>query len=314
MIVKIGTRGSKLAMTQSTWVKKQIEAKHEDVRVELVRIKTRGDKILDSPLSLIGGKGLFVKEIEEALVRGDVDLAVHSMKDVPSEIPEGLELGVFPEREDPRDAFISFQYKGIDDLPEGSRVGTSSLRRGAQLLHRHPDLELVPVRGNVDTRLRKLESGEFDSLVLASAGLRRLGLEKRISQILPTHEMLPAVAQGALGLEMRRDNGDLFKVLSFLNHGPTEVTIRAERAFLKELEGGCQVPIAGHASVEGKDLVLSGMVAEPDGTRLIRDDISGDRDRPEELGTELAGRLLQQGADRILARVYGNASPSGKGT
>lgn len=307
MILKIGTRGSKLALTQSKWVRRQIEAKHGDVHVELVRIKTKGDRILDSPLSQIGGKGLFVKEIEDALLRRDVDLAVHSMKDVPSELPEGLELGVFPEREDPRDAFVSVKYEVIDDLPEGSRVGTSSLRRGAQLLNLHPGLELVPVRGNVDTRLRKLESGEFDAIVLASAGLRRLGLEKRISQILPTHQMLPAVAQGALGLEMRNDNDALLQVLSFLNHGPTEVTVRAERAFLKELEGGCQVPIAGHACLEGGDLVLNGMVAELDGARLIRDEISGDKERAEEMGMELARRLLQQGADRILARVYEDA-------
>ena len=307
MILKIGTRGSKLALTQSKWVRRQIEAKHGDVHVELVRIKTKGDRILDSPLSQIGGKGLFVKEIEDALLRRDVDLAVHSMKDVPSELPEGLELGVFPEREDHRDAFVSVKYEVIDDLPEGSRVGTSSLRRGAQLLNLHPGLELVPVRGNVDTRLRKLESGEFDAIVLASAGLRRLGLEKRISQILPTHQMLPAVAQGALGLEMRNDNDALLQVLSFLNHGPTEVTVRAERAFLKELEGGCQVPIAGHACLEGEDLVLNGMVAELDGARLIRDEISGDKERAEEMGMELARRLLQQGADRILARVYEDA-------
>jgi hydroxymethylbilane synthase len=307
MILKIGTRGSKLALTQSKWVKRQIEEKHGDVHVELIRIKTKGDRIQDSPLSRIGGKGLFVKEIEDALLRGDVDLAVHSMKDVPSELPEGLELRVFPEREDPRDAFVSVKYEDIDDLPEGSRVGTGSLRRGAQLLNLHPGLKLVPVRGNVDTRLKKLESGEFDAIVLASAGLRRLGLEKRISQTLPTDQMLPAVAQGALGLEMKRDKDDLFQVLSFLNHGPTEVTVRAERAFLRELEGGCQVPIAGHASLDGENLVLRGMVAELDGTRLIRDEISGDRDRAEEIGIELARRLLQKGADRILARVYGGA-------
>ena len=224
-----------------------------------------------------------------------------------AELPEGLELSVFPEREDPRDAFVSVKYAGIHDLSEGSRVGTGSLRRGAQLLNLHPGLELVPVRGNVDTRLRKLESGEFDAIVLASAGLRRLGLEKRISQILPAHQMLPAVAQGALGLEIRRDRDDLLQVLSFLNHGPTEITVRAERAFLKELEGGCQVPIAGHARLEGENLTMSGMVAELDGTRLIRDEMSGDKERPEEIGMGLARRLLQAGADRILSRVYGSA-------
>ncbi|MCP4666160.1 MAG: hydroxymethylbilane synthase [Deltaproteobacteria bacterium] len=305
MILKIGTRGSKLALTQSEWIKGKIEARHPEVRVELVRIKTKGDKILDSPLSLIGGKGLFVKEIEDALLRGDVDLAVHSMKDVPSELPEGLVLGVFPEREDPRDAFVSVRYESLHNLPDGSRVGTSSLRRGAQLLHLHPGLELVSVRGNVDTRLRKLESGEFEAIVLASAGLKRLGLEKRITRLFPTHQMLPAIAQGALGLEMRSDHDDVLQVLSFLNHGPTEVTVRAERAFLKELQGGCQVPIAGHARLEGDDLILQGMVAELDGSRLITDDISGHKDRAEDMGVELARRLLHEGADRILAGVYG---------
>ena len=307
MILRIGTRGSKLALAQSGWVKEQVEARHRDVEVVLVRIKTKGDKILDSPLSKVGGKGLFVKEIEDALLREEVDLAVHSMKDVPGELPEGLELGVFPEREDPRDAFVSERHATMKDLPEGAVVGTSSLRRAAQLLLRRPDLQVVPLRGNVDTRIRKLQEEDLGAIILASAGMRRLGLSKMIRQTIPTDEMLPAIGQGALGLELRRDDRKIFELIGFLNHESTSLTVRAERAFLKELQGGCQVPIAGYARLDGDALSLEGLVAELDGSRVIRDALTGTRQNPEAIGIELANRVLAAGADRILARIYGSS-------
>jgi hydroxymethylbilane synthase len=305
MILRIGTRGSRLALTQSTWVKEKIEHRHPDVQVELVRIKTTGDTILDSPLSKVGGKGLFVKEIEEALLRKKVDLAVHSMKDVPGELPEGLVLSAYPEREDPRDAFVSVLYLSLDQLPHGSRVGTSSLRRGAQLLHIRRDLEVVSLRGNVDTRLRKLEGGEFDAIILAAAGLRRFGLTGRIRQLLPMEQMLPAIGQGALGLEIRKEDEKTRQVLHFLNHQDTELTVRAERAFLRELQGGCQVPIAAMARLSEKALHVEGMVAALDGSILLRDNITGEKAQAEEIGVRLARRLLDAGAEKILARIYG---------
>jgi len=308
MIFKIGTRGSKLALVQSQWVKEKVEAEHPDVKVELVTIKTTGDKMLDTPLSLIGGKGLFVKEIEEALLKKQVDVAVHSIKDVPAELPEGLIISTFPEREDPHDALISTGNQTLEQLPKGARVGTSSLRRSAQLLCMRPDLDLVPLRGNVDTRLKKLEAGEFQAIILAAAGLRRLGLAKRISQIIPSTQILPAIGQGALGLEVRRDNEQIIKLLAFLNNEQTEVTVKAERAFLKRLEGGCQVPIAAYAGLNGEELHLEGLVAELDGTRFIRDEISGKKSRATEIGDSLARRLLDSGADKILARIYGKQS------
>lgn len=305
MILKIGTRGSKLAIAQSQWVKKRIEARHADIRVELVKIRTTGDKILDSPLSQVGGKGLFVKEIEEALLSKQVDMAVHSMKDVPAQLPEELMLCNFPEREDPNDALLSTGAQSIDTLLPCSRVGTSSLRRSAQLLHMRPDLVLVPLRGNVDTRLRKLESGEVDAIVLAAAGLKRLGLEDRISHIIPREQILPAIGQGALGLEVRRYDKRIIDLLDFLNHEPTEIAVRAERSFLIELEGGCQVPIAGFASLDADTVLLKGMVAELDGSRIVRDEIAGSKDQAEEIGIKLARRLLESGAKEILERIYG---------
>ena len=307
MVLRIGTRGSKLALAQSEWVKKKIEARHPHAQVQMVRVKTTGDKILDSPLAKIGGKGLFVKEIEDGLLDERLDLAVHSMKDVPAALPEGLILASFPEREDPRDAFVSIKYENLEQLPQGARVGTGSLRRTAQLLHLRPDLELVPVRGNVDTRLRKLEDGEFEALILATAGLKRFGFEDRISQVFSTEQMLPAIGQGALGLEVRRDNAQAIGLIEFLNHDETEVTVKAERSFLKELEGGCQVPIAAFCQVRGKALHLEGMVAELDGSKVIRDEISGERNEAEDIGVRLARRLLASGADKILERIYGKA-------
>jgi hydroxymethylbilane synthase len=305
MLLRIGTRGSQLALAQSRWVKEKIEAKYSGVRVELVRIKTKGDKILGFPLSKIGGKGLFVKEIEDALLRKDVDLAVHSMKDVPAELPEGLEISLFPAREDPRDAFVSTAYESIQDLPKGASVGTGSLRRSAQLLRLRPDLRVIPVRGNVDTRLKRIESGDLHAVILASAGLRRLGLEKRISQVLPTEMFLPAVGQGVLGLEMRRADDSLRNLLRFLNHQETELIVRAERGFLKELEGGCQVPIAGYGRLDGDKLLLEGMVANLNASKLIRDEAFGPMERPEEIGVQLARKILASGADKILQQIHG---------
>ena len=305
MKLRIGTRGSKLALVQSGWIKDRIETRYPGLVVSLVQIKTRGDKILDSPLSNIGGKGLFVKEIEEALLRQEVDLAVHSMKDMPADMPEGLDLFVFPEREDPGDAMVSMDRRPLMELPGGSAIGTGSLRRTAQLLHMRSDLRIVPMRGNVDTRLRKLEEGNLHAIVLAAAGLKRLGFSDRISHILPHNELLPAIGQGSLGLEQRQDDDRVRDILAFLNHEETEVTVRAERAFLKTLGGGCQVPVAGHGRLEGENLTLDGLVAEPDGSTLIRDQASGSMGRPEEIGISLAEKLLSSGADSILARIYG---------
>jgi len=308
MILKIGTRGSKLAVAQSLWVKKRIEARYEDIQVELVTIKTTGDKILDSPLSRVGGKGLFVKEIEEALLTERVDVAVHSMKDVPADLTEGLVLCSFPEREDPSDALVSKGDKSIETLPLHSRVGTSSLRRSAQLLHMRPDLQIVPLRGNVDTRLRKLESGDVDAVVLATAGLKRLGFENIISHVIPYDQIMPAIGQGALGLEARRYDQRTIDLLSFLNHESTETAVKAERSFLRELGGGCQVPIAGFAQLSADLVHLKGMVAELDGRWIVSDEITGRKDQAEESGIKLARMLIDAGAQEILARIYGDFS------
>jgi len=305
--LKIGTRGSRLALAQSEWVKGRIVSRYPDIRVELVKITTTGDRILDSPLSRIGGKGLFVKEIEDALLEGRIDLAVHSMKDVPAELPPELFLSVFPVREDPRDALIAGGCRALRDLPRGARVGTSSLRRAAQILSLRPDVRIVPLRGNVETRLRKREEGVCDAVVLASAGLRRLSLDKPSDCLLGPDEMLSAVGQGALGLEVRRSDQTVMECLAFLNHPETETAVRAERAFLERLEGGCQVPIAGWARVEEYGLTMDGLVAELDGSRLIRDRVAGRPEQAETLGLELAERLLAAGADQILGRIYGEA-------
>jgi hydroxymethylbilane synthase len=304
MYLRIGTRGSKLALVQSEWVKKEVKSRNPELRVELIKIKTKGDKILDAPLSKVGGKGLFVKEIEEALLKREVDLAVHSMKDVPAELQKGLKLSVYPKREDPRDALVSRHFKGVKDLPHGAAVGTSSLRRSAQLLHMRPDLHIVPLRGNVDTRLRKLDSGELQAIVLAAAGLNRLGLSDRITALLATDSVLPAIGQGVLGLEVREEDQKTQRLIFFLNHLETELAARAERAFLKELEGGCQVPVAGHARVEKDRLVLEGMVAALDGSVILKRKLSGEKDRPEDLGIALARQLITAGADRILEKIY----------
>jgi hydroxymethylbilane synthase len=276
--------------------------------VTLRRIQTSGDKILDVPLAKIGGKGLFVKEIEEALLSGEIDLAVHSMKDVPTALPPGLDLLCIPCREDPRDALISRDRRRFADLPQGAKVGTSSLRRQAQLLQSRPDLSILMLRGNLDTRLKKLRDGQFDAIVLAAAGLRRLGWEHEITEYLAPEISLPAIGQGALGIEGRRDDQFVRSLLSGLEHAPTRTMVRAERALLHRLQGGCQVPIAAHATLAGSDVTLEGLVASVDGKEIIRDRVRGTVTDPESIGIQLAERLLAGGGDRILQAIYGMVS------
>jgi hydroxymethylbilane synthase len=309
--VVIGTRGSKLALWQAEWVKSELQRMNPGLEVELNKIKTTGDKILDVPLAKVGGKGLFVKEIEEALLRGEADLAVHSMKDVPTDFPEGLHLAVVCEREDPRDAFITriknggFDIGGFRDLPQGASVGTSSLRRSCQLLNKRPDLKIMQLRGNLDTRLRKLDEKEFDAIILAAAGVKRLGWAKRITEILLPEVSLPAIGQGAIGIECRTEDGFVNNLISPLNHAETSVCVRAERACLKRLEGGCQVPIAAYARLSGGKVVIDGLVGSVSGDRLVRSHIEGRPEDSEPLGKQLAEDLLSKGADKILTEVYG---------
>jgi hydroxymethylbilane synthase len=303
--LKIGTRGSALALAQSNWVASQISSRCPGCRIELVIIKTSGDKILDVPLAQIGGKGLFIKEIEEALFTGQVDLAVHSLKDMPAEVPEGLVLGAIPPREDCRDAFISSHYATLAEIPAGGRVGTGSLRRRVQLLHRHPDLEVVPIRGNVDTRIKKMETLGLDALILAAAGLNRLGLAYLYRSCVPESDMLPAVSQGALGLEVRAADQDLLQLLAFLDDPPTRQAVTAERAFLGRLEGGCVVPVAALGRLAGDSLHLEAMISDLEGRTLLRDFRSGPAAEATRLGTELADTLLAQGGRAILTELYG---------
>lgn len=303
----IGTRGSQLALWQAEWVRARLQEVAPSVAVRLQRIRTGGDKILDVPLAKIGGKGLFVKEIEEALLRRDIDLAVHSMKDVPSVLPEGLAIVCVPAREDARDALVTRDRLAFRDLPAGATVGTSSLRRQAQLLAHRPDLSIAMLRGNVNTRMRKLENGEFDALVLAAAGLTRLGWADRVTEYLPRTVSLPAIGQGALGIEARVDDGFVQELLAPVNDASATVAVSAERAFLGRLEGGCQVPIAGHAVTENQTVNLEGLVASLDGTHLIRDRIEGPAEDAVHLGVALAERILDAGGKRILDDVYGRA-------
>jgi hydroxymethylbilane synthase len=303
--IKIGTRGSALALAQARGVAAQISGRYPDCRVELVIIKTTGDKIQNVPLAQIGGKGLFIKEIEEELFRGQVDLAVHSLKDMPAEVPAGLRLGAVPPREDWRDAFISSRYANLAEIPPGGRVGTGSLRRRVQLLHRRPDLEVVPLRGNVDTRLKKMESLGLDGLILAAAGLNRLGLAHIYRGCVPESDMLPAVGQGALGLEVRTGDQDLLDLLAFLDDSPTRLAVTAERAFLARLEGGCVVPVAALGRVAGDSLHLEAMISDLEGRRLLREGRTGPVTAAAELGTRLAASLLAQGGGEILAALYG---------
>jgi len=303
--VVLGTRGSKLAVQQSQWVQGQLQAMAPHVTVTLRKIQTSGDKIVDVPLAQIGGKGLFVKEIEEALLNGEIDLAVHSMKDVPTELPEGLAILCVPPREDPRDALISRAGRSFKDLPLGARIGTSSLRRQSQLLHARTDLTIAMLRGNLDTRLKKLRAGQFDAIVLAAAGLRRLAWAHEITEYLAPEISLPAIGQGALGIEGRRDDLFIHSLLRGLDHPPSRTAVLAERALLHRLEGGCQVPIAAHATVVGTGVRLEGLVSSVDGKDLIRDIVEGTVEDPESIGIQLAERLLARGGDRILQAIYG---------
>ena len=303
----LGTRGSKLAVHQSQWVQARLQELAPGLTISLQRIQTSGDKILDVPLAKIGGKGLFVKEIEDALLSKEIDRAVHSMKDVPTALPEGLDILCVPPREDPRDALITRDGCRLDQLKPGARIGTSSLRRQAQLLHYRPDFTIEMLRGNLDTRLRKLREGQFDAIVLAAAGLRRLAWDAEITEYLPVHLSLPAIAQGALGIEARSDDTFVRELLSRFEHRPTRITVTAERALLHRLEGGCQVPIAAHAELDGDRLTVDGLVASVDGRRVIRHQIQGPASEAQALGTKLAERLLADGGDVILKEIYGQA-------
>jgi hydroxymethylbilane synthase len=305
-LIKIGTRASLLAVTQSSWVKDQIEQQHPDTTVELVKIVTKGDKILDVPLAKVGGKGLFVKEIEDALLDKRVDLAVHSMKDVPAELPEGLQVAIVPEREIARDAFISVKYKSVEELPRGAIIGTSSLRRKSQLAGLRPDLQIKDLRGNLDTRLGKLDKGEYDAIILAGAGLNRLGMQERITTLFTAEQMLPAIGQGSLGIELRIADSELLEGMQFLHNETTATAVAAERAFLLRLEGGCQVPIGGFATVSGDTIRLTGLIASIDGTTILKEELSGSAADAAKIGVALADTLLAAGGKAILDDVYAN--------
>lgn len=302
--LKIATRQSPLALWQAEHIRARLEAMHADLTVELVTFVTQGDKILDTPLAKIGGKGLFVKELEAALMDGRADLAVHSMKDVPMALPVGLSLAVICEREDPFDAFVSNHYASFTDLPQGAKVGTSSLRRKCQILKARPDLEIIDLRGNVGTRLSKLDDGQYDAIILASAGLKRLGLAERIRQTIQPDVSLPAVGQGALGLECRSQDQAVLDLILPLMHAETNVCVRAERAFNAYLEGGCQVPIAGYATLQNGQLQIEGRVGSVDGRTILKAVQHGTPEQAEMLGEELAKALLAQGAGELLKALY----------
>ena len=301
--ITIATRGSKLALWQANHIKALLEQEHSVV-VELLVLKTKGDIILDVPLAKVGGKGLFVKEIEEALLDGRADIAVHSMKDVPMELPNGLVLGVIPKRENPADLLLSKQYKNLEDLPPNAIIGTSSLRRQAQLLKVRPDLQIVSLRGNVDTRLRKLLEGEFAAIVMAAAGMHRLGLAAPCMALLEPPLFLPAAGQGALGLEFCENRQDIHEMLAFLDHPETHHCVLAERAFLAGLDGGCQVPIAAFAKLEGDNLTLEGLVASPDGKDIIRQSQNAPRLQAKALGQDLAQKIKNAGGEALLQSLY----------
>mgnify|MGYP006193055915 FL=1 len=306
-LVRIATRKSALALWQANFVKAELEAAHPGLQVELVPMSTQGDKILDTPLAKIGGKGLFVKELETAMLEGRADIAVHSMKDVPVDFPEGLMLHTICQREDPRDAFVSNSYQQLADLPQGAVVGTSSLRRQCQIKAMRPDLQIKDLRGNVNTRLAKLDAGEFDAIILASAGLIRLGFETRIASFLDVGTSLPANGQGAVGIECRSDDLVVQQLLAPLEHQETRICVLAERAMNRKLQGGCQVPIGAFAVLQQNELWLRGLVGQLDGSEILRSEIKGEATQAEQLGTQLAEQLLALGADRILDAVYRQA-------
>jgi hydroxymethylbilane synthase len=306
--IRIGTRASALALWQAEWVKAELEKKYPDMTVELAKIKTTGDKILDVPLAMVGGKGLFVKEIEEAMLANEIDIAVHSMKDVPTFFPDGLHLSCITKREDARDALLSRNNVKFKDLPQGANIGTSSLRRQAQLMNLRPDFVIHQLRGNVGTRLEKLKEGKFDAIILAAAGVKRLGLAENVSEYLSPEISLPAIGQGALGIECRVEDRELNDLIAFFNHADSRICVTGERALLRRLEGGCQVPIACYGQVKKDTLELIGLVGSVDGKRIVKDSIEGEPSAAEKLGVTLAEKLLSQGADVILREVYGNTT------
>ncbi|MCG6971274.1 MAG: hydroxymethylbilane synthase [Gammaproteobacteria bacterium] len=303
-IVRIATRQSPLALWQAEYVKARLLQLHPDIHVDLVKMVTKGDKILDTPLAKVGGKGLFVKELETGMLNGEADIAVHSMKDVPVEFPDGLMLAVICEREDPRDAFVSNTIDSIDALPQGAIVGTSSLRRQSQLRAWRPDLQIRDLRGNVNTRLSKLDNGDYDAIILAAAGLLRLGFEDRIKHPIETNISLPAIGQGAVGIECRTDDERIMSLIEPLNHSETSTCVQAERAMNHRLEGGCQVPIAGYAQLQNWNLSMRGLVGRPDGQLIVSGEVQGHADQAEQLGIQLAEDLLSRGAKEILQEVY----------
>lgn len=308
----LGSRGSRLALWQTRYVAHLLQSFYPSLQAEIEVIETVGDRILDTALSKIGDKGLFTKQIEEKLLNGEIDLAVHSLKDLPTTLPANLKLGAVTDRETPNDAFVSPKYKSLDDLPGGARIATGSLRRRSQLLAYRPDLEIVEIRGNVPTRLKKMEDAALDGMILAAAGLQRLGLESEIKQIVPFDIMLPAVAQGVIGIEIRETDSDTQEILRALNDDETESCILAERAFLRSLEGGCQVPIGGHARIENGEIVLEGFVGSAEGMRVMRDRIAGSRADAEILGIRLAEKMIAGGANDILNQTRREAESAQK--
>jgi hydroxymethylbilane synthase len=302
--IRIATRKSPLALWQAEHVRQLLQHAHPGLEVELLKMATQGDKIIDTPLAKIGGKGLFVKELEQGLLNGDADIAVHSMKDVPVELPDGLHLAVVLKREEPRDAFVSNHYQRFEDLPQGARVGTASLRRQCQLASLRPDLEILNLRGNVGTRLKKLDDSHYDAIILAAAGLIRLGLEQRIAQKIPIDKCLPAIGQGVIGIECRSDDRLTNELIAILADAQTQVCITAERALNQRLQGGCQVPIGGYAQLDGNILHMRGLVGHPDGRTIIQAEKSGATQQARDIGTAVADELLAMGADTILNEVY----------
>jgi hydroxymethylbilane synthase len=302
--IRIATRKSPLALWQANHVAALLEQNFPGIQTELVQMTTKGDKILDAPLAKVGGKGLFVKELEQGMLEGEADIAVHSMKDVPVEFPDGLHLAAILKREDPSDALVSNRFARLEELPANARIGTSSLRRQCQIKQRFPNAEILPLRGNVNTRLAKLDAGDFDAVILASAGLIRLRMADRIRERLDPAISLPAIGQGAIGIECRRDDAEINALLGVLHDADTAVCVRAERAMNARLQGGCQVPIAGFAEKHGERLFMRGLVGSPDGSVVYRSENGDNLDGAEDLGRHIAEDLLAQGADRILAALY----------
>ncbi|MEZ0324145.1 MAG: hydroxymethylbilane synthase [Hydrogenothermaceae bacterium] len=309
MRIRIGTRKSKLAMWQTNFIAEKL--RERGIEVEIVQITTQGDKILDVPLAKIGGKGLFVKEIEDAMLKGEIDIAVHSLKDVPTKLPEGLGIVAIPQREDPFDAFVSLKYNSLEEMPSGSILGTSSLRRKSQALRLNPDVKIVDLRGNVDTRLRKLEEGQFDGIILAYAGLKRLGLESKVKYKFSPNQMIPAVCQGFLGIEARLDDKKVLEAISFLNNEESFIRATAERSFLATLEGGCQVPLGSYCEIEENKISMLGYIADLEGKEFYKDRIeetlsTNPTKQAKEIGEKLANRLLDMGGKEILKKLLGS--------